>query len=44
MVDAKEVIGLIQGQQKEHAATAVLSVKRDSVLLMGKCARIVKTR
>ena len=44
MVEAKEVTGLIQGQQMEHLATVVPSVKRDSVLPMGKLARIVTTR
>ena len=42
--EAGEVADLIQGQQMEHAATVVLSVKRDSVLPMGKLARIVTTK
>ena len=37
----QEVTGLIQCQQMEHAATMVPSVKRDSILPMGKLARIV---
>ena len=41
MVEDKEVAGLIQGQQLEHVATVVPSVKRDSVLPMGKISRII---
>ena len=41
MVEAEEVIGLIEGQQMEHAATVVPNVKRDSFLYMGKLAGIV---
>ena len=44
MVDAEDVTGLIQGQQMEHAATVVPSVKRSSVLPIGNCAKIVTTR
>ena len=44
MVEAKEVTGLIQGQQMEHVATVVPSVKGHNVLPMGKLARNVKTR
>ena len=44
MVEAEEIAGFIQGQQIEHAATVVPSVKREGVLPMGKLARIVTTR
>ena len=41
VVEADEATGLISGQQMEHVATVVPSVKTDSVLLMGKLARNV---
>ena len=44
MVEAEKVAGLIQGQQMEHVATVVPSVKRDSVLPVGKLAGIVTGR
>ena len=44
ILEAEEVTGLIQGQQMEHAATVVTSVKRDNVLPTGKLTRIVRTR
>ena len=44
VVEAEEVASLIQGQQMEHVATVVPSVKRDSVLTMEKLAKIVTTR
>ena len=35
MVEAKEVTGLIQGQQMEHVATVIPGVKRDSSSPLG---------
>ena len=37
--EAKEVTGLTQGQQMEHAANVVPSVKRDSILPTGKTCK-----
>ena len=37
VVDAEEIAGLTQGQQMEHAATMVPSVKRDNVLTCRNC-------
>ena len=39
-----EVTGLIQGQQIEHVATVLPSVKRYSVHPMGKLARMLTAR
>ena len=44
MVEAKEVTGLIWGQQMEHVASVVPNLKRDSILPMGKLARFVTRR